>query len=29
VLAHAGVAVQLLDPADAEDALTLREAMEA
>jgi hydrogenase expression/formation protein HypC len=29
VLAHAGVAVQLLDPADAEDALALREAMEA
>jgi hydrogenase expression/formation protein HypC len=29
VLAHAGVAVELLDPADAEAALTLRQAMDA
>ena len=29
VLAHAGVAVRVLDPASAEDAEALREAMDA
>lgn len=29
VLAHAGVAVELLEASDAEEALALREAMEA